>query len=254
MNLDDLISRGTNSPDDRWDICAELYNALDAGVAEPINLAPYAPSFALFWRDVDEQVRPFQQQHGHSWRWQEDYQDPRNEAGLLLDILGYVPGPEVESELRKALTLADQRLVMYAALALLRQGHVLAPETLEGVAACDETRNTFQQSLIELQCGYLFPPAHADSESTARSRLVTWLTHPNEWECAPDEVERLGIVDRDVYVYRFRTHEEHWTSRHGWVAGIAGRAIFSDYTAADSASVEDHALRMLAALEEQEPD
>ena len=60
MNLDDLISRCTNSPDERWDICAELYNALDAGSTEPIDLAPYSPSFALFWRDVDEQVRPFQ--------------------------------------------------------------------------------------------------------------------------------------------------------------------------------------------------
>ena len=54
MNLDDLISRCTNSPDERWDICAELYNALDTGGTEPIDLAPYSPSFALFWRDVDD--------------------------------------------------------------------------------------------------------------------------------------------------------------------------------------------------------
>lgn len=250
MNLDDLISRCTNSPDERWDICAELYNALDAGSTEPIDLAPYSPSFALFWRDVDQQVRPFQRQHGHSWRWHEDYQDPRNEAGLLLDILGYVPGPEVAAELRKALTLADQRLVMFAALSLLRQGHVLSPETLEGIAACDETRNSFQQALVELQYGYLFPPDYADPESVRRSTLVSWLTHPNEWECAPDEIALMGVVDEDLYVYQFRTHEGHWTSRDGWVAGIAGRATFSDYTAADSASAEEHARRMLALLDD----
>ena len=121
MDLDDLISRCTASPDDRWDICAELYNALEAGGQESIDLAPYALAFASFWRDVDEHVRPFQEESGHSWRWQDDYQDPRNEAGLLLDILGYVPGDVVVAELHHALTLSDPHLVMFAAVALLRQ-------------------------------------------------------------------------------------------------------------------------------------
>ena len=124
MDLDDLISRFTASPDERWDICAQLYNALDSGGTEPIDLAPFAPSFAAFWRDIDDQLRPFQRPEGHSWRWQEDYQDPRNEAVLLLDILGYVPGAEVVAELRNALTLHDQRLVMFAAMSLLRQRRI----------------------------------------------------------------------------------------------------------------------------------
>ena len=47
MDLDDLISRFTASPDERWDICAQLYNALDSGGTEPIDLAPFAPSFAF---------------------------------------------------------------------------------------------------------------------------------------------------------------------------------------------------------------
>ena len=249
MNLDDLISRCTNSPDERWDICAELYNALDTGSTEPIDLAPYSPSFALFWRDVDDQVRPFQRDSGHSWRWLEEYQDPRNEAGLLLDILGYVPGPEVAEELRKALTLTDQRLVMFAALSLLRQGHALSPETIEGIAACDETRNMFQQLLTELRYGYLFPPQYSTPEALARSMLVSWLTHPNEWECAPDEIKLMGVIDDDVFVYQFRTDEGHWSSRDGWVAGIGGRATFSDFQAADSSNPEEHARRMLGLLE-----
>ena len=245
MNLDDLISRCTHSPDDRWDICAELYNALDTGSAESVDLAPYALPFASFWRDVDEQLRPFQKDSGHSWRWVDDYQDPRNEAGLLLDILGYVPGKVVSVELRRALTLSDCRLVMFAALSLLRQGHVLSPDAIERIAACDETRIPFKQLLAGMDLSFLFPPAYDDPESIARSALVVWLTHPNEWECAPDEIELIGTVEDDVFVYQFRTHEGHWSSRVGLTVGISGRHTFSDFRAADSAPVEEHASRML---------
>jgi hypothetical protein len=250
MRLDDLISRCTTSPDDRWDICAELYNALDTGSAQPIDLAPFASSFALFWRDVDDHVRPFQQASGHSWRWSDDYQDPRNEAGLLLDILGYVPGPEVAAELQQALTLSDERLVMYAALSLLRQGHALSPATIDRIAACDETRVLFHESLAEMGYQFLFPPSHADSQSIARSKLVAWLTHPNEWECAPDEIELVSDFGEDLFLYQFRTTGNHRTSRLGWVAGISGRVTFSDYHSAGTADPAEHARRMLAQIPE----
>jgi len=249
MNLDDLISRCTAFPDDRWDICAELYNALETGGEQSIDLAPYALAFASFWRDVDEHVRPFQRDSGHSWRWQDEYQDPRNEASLLLDILGYVPGDVVITELRRALTLSDPRLVMFAAVSLLRQGQVLSPEVIEDIAACDETRNLFEQLLKELDYGFLFPPQYAAPEFAARSSLVMWLTGPSEWECAPDELELLDVIDGDIYVYRFRTEEGHWLSPQGWLGGIAGRATFSDFKPAECCSPEEHARRMLGQID-----
>ena len=98
---------------------------------------------------------------------------------------GYVPGPEVAEELRNGLTLTDQRLAMFAALSLLRQGHAISPETIDGIAACDETRNMFQQLLGELKYGYLFPPQYATPEALARSTLVSWLTHPNSGNALP---------------------------------------------------------------------
>ena len=64
MDLDDLISRFTGRRDERWDICAQLYNALESGGAEPIDLTSFAPSFASFWRDIEDQVRPFQRSEG----------------------------------------------------------------------------------------------------------------------------------------------------------------------------------------------
>ena len=91
----------------------------------------------------------------------------------------------------------------------------------------------FQQALGRVAIWVSVSAEYADPEPVGRSTLVSWLTHPNEWECAPDEIELMGVVDEDVYVYQFRTNEGHWTSRDGWVAGIAGRATFSDYTAAN---------------------
>jgi hypothetical protein len=245
MNLDDLIARCTEAPDERWDICAELYSALDSHTAEPVDLAPFASSFASFWRDVDEQVRPFQQDEGHSWRWAEDYQDPRNEALLLLDILGYVPGPEVIAELQRALTLSDQRLLMFAALSLLRQGTVLPQGTIAAIAACDETRNLFSQFLEQLGKGDLFPPEYAHPEPRARSEMVSWLTSPAESECAPDEIDLMDVFEGDLYVYRFRMSAAHIPGNKGWVAGIAGRITYSDFEPADSTTAEEHAWRML---------
>ena len=245
MDLDDLISRFTASPDERWDICAQLYNALDSGGTEPIDLAPFAPSFASFWRDIDDQLRPFQRRNGHSWRWQEDYQDPRNEAVLLLDILGYVPGPEVVAELKNALTLDDQRLVMFAAMSLLRQRQPLSPETVSSIAACDETRNMFRSLLAEVDYAYLFPPEYADSESLARSSMVEWLTNPTEWECAPDDIEPVTRINPDQFLYRFRVLGSTCGAGE-WIVGLGGRLTYSDLQPFASASAEEHAVRMLS--------
>jgi hypothetical protein len=245
MNLDDLITRFSAAPDERWDICAELYHALDAGGAGPIDLAPYASSFASFWRDVEEQVHPFQRESGHSWRWQDEYQDPRNEAALLLDILGYVPGTEVTDELQAALSLSDCRLAMFAAVSLLRQGHVLPPDPVERIAACDETRSAFRELLDEVGYGFLFPSAYQSPESAARCAMVTWLTSPEGWECAPDTMNLIDIVEDDIFVFEFCTDEGHWSASEGMVAGIAGRETFSDFKPANSATPKEHAWRML---------
>jgi hypothetical protein len=249
VNLDQLVQRCSVSPDERWDVCSELYSALLSSGAEAVDLAPYAASFASFWRDVDEHVRPFQRKSGNSWRWEEDYQDPRNEASLLLDILGYVPGDEIRSELHRALTLSDPSLVMVAALSLLRQSETVNPAALDFVAGSDETRNQWQRSLGEAGYGYLFSPEFADAESRARGCLVEWLIHPTEWECAPDDVERMAAVG-EIYVFQFRTRlGYHWSSAHGWVAGIGGADFgFSDYRPSALANPEEHARRMLGMM------
>jgi hypothetical protein len=209
-------------------------------------LEPYAETFASFWRDVDEQLRPFQNRSGNSWRWAEEYQDPRNEAILLLDILAYVSGEAVSVELRKATTLRDPLLVMAASITLLRRAEAVDPDSLYFVASCDETRNRWKLALQELDLLYLFPSEFGDEESQARGRLVEWLIHPTEWECAPDDIELLDIVG-DVYLFQFRTRlGYHWSSDQGWVAGIANsQYAFSDFQPAALVATEEHVRRML---------
>jgi hypothetical protein len=246
LNLSDSIHRGSASPDERWDVCSELYTALHSGELSYVDLVPYAESLAMFCRDVDEQVRPFQKPEGNSWRWAEDYQDPRNEASLLLDILAYAPGDAVWTELYRALTLSDPLLVMAAALALLRHRKPVDPEAIAFVAASDETRSRWEESLKRMDLGYLFPEEFADPESRARGRLVEWLIHPTEWECAPDDVELISEVG-DVYVYQFHTRPGyHWSSEEGWLAGIGTvEAGFSDFQPAVLFDADEHARRML---------
>ena len=245
MNLHELMLRCSASPDQRWDICSEIYNALLSGNVQPADLAPYSGTFASFWRDIDEQVRPFQKSFGNSWRSEEDYQDPRNEAVLLLEMFGYVPGEPVVQEMRNALSLSDPLLVMTSALSLLRQRETVAPEALECVAASDETRSRWERSLAELGFAYLFPLEFSDAESRARGRLVEWLIHPTEWECPPDEIELMDRVD-ELYVFQFRTRPGyHWSSNYGWVAGIAADDLaFSDYQPSAMADPQEHARRM----------
>ena len=59
--------------------------------------------------------------------------------------------------------------------------------------------------------------------------MVEWLTNPTEWECAPDDIELISIIDNDVFVYRFRVLDSRCGSGQ-WIAGLADdlfTAIFS---------------------------
>ena len=117
---------------------------------------------------------PAQSRTGTSWVWDEDYRGVREDAALLLDLMGYVPAPEIEHALENAVSLRDPRLASLAAVSLLRLGRDVDPSTFERGAADAEVRNWLFDELQTLGKGEKFPEAWATQEAFAESELVTW--------------------------------------------------------------------------------
>lgn len=172
------------------------------------------------------------------WRWELDYHRWRGQAGVLLDLFGYITDERVVPVLREAVDrYTDPRLRMYAALSLMRHNEDVDPVTVAEIAACPECRRMLFDGLQKVERYQLFPVGLRNQASLAESDLVNWLVHPRELSRAPDEVELMQVVSLDsgteagwidYYLFRFRLHGDHWAARFGWLAGVAGPFIRRD--------------------------
>lgn len=114
--------------------------------------------------------------------------------------------------------------------AALTAGKQPAPADLERFARNRETRKVLHDALERHGRLDLFPIAYRTPEAMAEADLVLWLTHPNELDAPPAEIELMAKVpapepDLDghhYFVFRYRTHPPHWAAEDGWMAGIAG--------------------------------
>jgi hypothetical protein len=119
----------------------------------------------------------------------------------------------------------------------------------------------------------LFPKQYRTQEAFAESNMVDWLTYPTELGRAPDEIELMKVISRDLggdegvcdyYLFRFRLHPPHEMASEGWLAGIAGpfrqkeepttNALghtFSAFEKWDSRKSDDHLQHILDLVEEQ---
>jgi hypothetical protein len=193
--------------------------------------------------------------------WEEDYQTAREEAALLLDLLGFVDTPSSRNELAAALEHQDPRLASFAALSLLRLGEPVDQACAHRIAASHEMRRWLYSGLEELGRLDLFPQEYLNQEALAYSDMVNWLCFPTELAREPDEIELMktfveqgepsqGVVEH--YLFRFRTHPPHWSAKEGWLAGIAGpfypaegpspsaNGTFSAFQQWDSKTPEEH--------------
>src|SRR5262249_61931399 len=108
---------------------------------EPGLLVPSAGALLTLYGSRRDRLRPAQRPRGVAWRWEPTYHRRRWQAGVLLDLLGHVPTPEVESELNRAVAgYTDPRLKMYALLSLLRHNCDVDPDEVALVAANPEAR------------------------------------------------------------------------------------------------------------------
>jgi hypothetical protein len=220
------------------------------------DLEPHSSTILGFWADVFGRAKPMQGSSDKmEWKIDPDYAPIRHSAGVILDLMGYLPIQQVEIALREGLSVTDQRLKMFAALSLLRQLQTVDPAELENIAASHETRIVFLEQLRTLKMEWLMPEAWSSSEMLAASELSRWIAHPMELGTPPEEIELMGSFPSkvhggrlDVYLFRFREFPKPWEPDQGWMAGIAGPfengesigSPWSRFESWDSKTPEEH--------------
>ena len=221
-----------------FSICSLTLSFAAAHQLEPGLLLPYADAILALYAPRRDRLRPAQRPRGVAWRWEPAYHRRRWQAGVLLDLLGHVPTPAVEAELRRAAaTYTDPRLRMYALLSLLRHDRDVEARDVAAVAADPESRKWLYDGLQKLERFHLYPAAQRTQAALAESDLVNWLIHPTELGRAPEAVELVQTIPfdtgtdagwADYYLFRFRTDPPHWAARYGWLVGVSGPFLRKD--------------------------
>jgi hypothetical protein len=222
----------------------------------PEDLAPHLPLILEFWNLAFAEV-PQLQQSGPDvdWMYDDAYRWPRSYAGVLLDLLGYLPKVTAVPHLRTTLSLSDPWLKMWAVTSLLRHSEPVQPDHIEQIASSNEARIILWQNLRKLGLTRLMPPNWAATEALAASALTVWAAHPSELGTPPEQIELMDVfpveVEGDmlaVYLFRFREYPKPWVPGEGWKAGIAGpfrdgqelMSPWSSFETWDSMSPQDH--------------
>lgn len=209
----------------------------EKGLLPAARIAGHTDPLLAAYRNERDWLVPRQAGKGDGWLWEEDYQERRNKAALLLDLFGHLSLQEVEADLLQALDYRDARLVYFSLASLLRHAREVPPRALDLVAASPEMRNSLYEKLKGTNRMELFPKRFLTQEAFAESEMVRWLVYPAELGRAPDEIELKKVVAADTggpdgvldyYVFRFRTFNPHWAAKNGWTAGVAGPFLRKD--------------------------
>lgn len=208
----------------------------EKGLLSPSAFAGEVPRLVGAYEKSRAWLLPKQRAKGFAWEWEDDYQDQRERAGLLLDLFGYLPAEAVDTQLEEGTRLRDARLALFATISRLRQGGSVPTEVLDRIASSAECRNWLYRNLEKLQKLELFPSRFRTQEAFAESEMVDWLIYPTELGRVPDQIELVKVVTTDggpdgladVYLFKFRTLPPHWAAKNGWMAGIAGPFLRSD--------------------------
>lgn len=220
-----------------WDIYLLLLTYFHANLLSSDDLVPYSKQILDSYHKYKIHLMPVQENDGIDWIWEDEYQGWRNIASLMLDVMGYLPTPEVEQELREALTYSDPRLKYFAIMSLLRQSKDVDSSMIRDVARSAEMRTFLYEEFVKLNRASLFPEEFRTQEAFAESDMVNWLIYPTELGRVPDEIELMKVVSIDTgtvdgfidyYVFRFRTYPPHWAAKDNWMAGVSGPFIRKD--------------------------
>jgi len=165
----------------------------------------------------------------------DDYAEWREDAGIFLDLMGYIPTDQVRKELRAAMAFADPLPKSFAIQSLLMLGEKVDAKDVEDVAAFPEKRCLLLNILKKSKQEALFPAKYKTQAKLAEGNMVNWLAYPTELGKPPDEIELMKVVTidtpegvSDYYLFRFRTLGDHWAAKDGWMAGVTGPYLKRD--------------------------
>jgi hypothetical protein len=219
------------------------------------------PRILSLWESTAGGVKSLQQDGPESdWIFEDPYRSVRGLAGLILDLLGYLPGDSISGILREAATLRDLRLRTFATASLLRRLEPVGAEEIEPVAASDETRILLWKELRSLDRTDLMPEQWATPEQLAASDLANWAASPMELGVPPQEIDlmfRQPFEDKqgrvfEAFLFRFRERAKPEEPDEGWMAGVAGPYVegealaspWSSFERWDSRTPEEHFERL----------
>ena len=111
----------------------------------------------------------------------------------------------------------------------LKNGENISEDEIIRLAEQPENRKMLYSMLKEHNKLYLFPRQFLSTKAQAQADMVRWLSHPNELQKPPDELELLEIVEYEIngetqefYVFKYKTNPPHWAAKDGWMIGASG--------------------------------
>lgn len=144
----------------------------------------------------------------------------------------------------------------------IRKGKTPDRAAIAALAANPEFRNALYEELVDVERADLFPAEYRTLSAFAESALVSWLSHPNELQRSPDEIELVGehFIDSEsdlgqirYLLYRFRINPPSFAADRSWMAGAVGpflagadaplvlpKALFSELEPFGKRSQEEH--------------
>ena len=158
-----------------------------------------------------------------------DYFELRYPLTLLVEMLGFIPGPQSISVLKRiCLTFKDKLILAVASSALIRLNQPIGQKLRFYIGENDETRSYFFEKLKRLNRLDLFPEKFATQQFLAQSSMVSWLLHPSHLGHFPTEIVPTRTIEESIndktyrfFLFKFRSDQFSWEEKE-WMFGFAG--------------------------------
>lgn len=235
--------------------------ALQQGHLALDDLAPASAMVQTEGKRLLDELEEFLNVHGSDVRDEEAYEDLRVALGVYIDLLGILPGTSSEL-LERAQRSGDPQLILLAVVSLLRKGIEPSSEALARCISSHAVRQDLYAQLKNLSRLDLFPSRYLNLESFAACEMVRWLMFPSELGYEPDALELVAKLagksedggDAVMFLWKctagegafacangpFRTHSE--------MGELLGGHSFSNFTAWDEATPEEHLAEIVGTL------